>query len=122
MHSKLRKQIGGSVFGLILTLAFIAIGGFIGIQYIPQRIEISTVDSIMEDIRQDFLATRVGGVNDIARSLERHLNINEMNDMKKYFKITQESGIYVVRVSYERELNLIVTTRQLQYTRKITVK
>jgi hypothetical protein len=122
MFSMKRKQFGGSVVGLILTLAIICAGAFIGIQYIPQRIEFSTVDSILEDIRQDFLTSRPGGVNEIERALDRHLNINEMNDMKEHFTITQESGMYVVRASYDRELNLIVTTRQMHYARKIVLK
>lgn len=122
MYGRHRKQLGGSVLGLILTLVVIGIGAYIGVQYVPQRIEISAVDSILEDIRQDFLTTPVSSVHDIQQSLDRHLNINEMNDMKKHFSITQESGIFVIRVSYERELNLLVTTKQLQYQRKVALR
>lgn len=122
MYGRHRKQLGGSVLGLILTLVVIGIGAYIGVQYVPQRIEISAVDSILEDIRQDFLTTPVSSVHDIQQSLDRHLNINEMNDMKKHFSIAQESGIFVIRVSYERELNLLVTTKQLQYQRKVALR
>ena len=122
MYSKQSKQMGGSIFGLIVTLAIIGIGAYIGVQYIPQRIEFGTVDSILENIRQDHLTTRVSSMHEIQRSIDNQLNINEMNNLKKDIKVTHESGMYVVRASYDRDLNLIFTTKQLHYEKKVVLK
>ena len=122
MYSKQGKQAGGSVFGLIATLVIIGIGAYILIQYVPQRIESGTVDSILENIRQDHLTKRVSSMHELQRSIDNQLNINEMNDLKKHFQVTQEAGMYVVRASYDRDLNLIFTTRQLHYENKVVLK
>ena len=122
MYCKQRKQSGGSVFGLIVTLAIIGIGAYIGMQYIPQRIEAATVESMLENIRQDYLSTRVGSMHELQRSIDNQLNINEMNDLKKHIKLTHEAGMYVVRSSYDRDLNLIFTTKQLHYENKVVLK
>jgi len=122
MYCKQRKQSGGSVFGLIVTLAIIGIGAYILVQYVPQRIEAGTVDSILEKIRQNHLTTGVSSMHELQRSIDNQLNVNEMNDLKKHFNVTQESGLYVIRVSYERDLNLIYTTRQLHYEKKAVLK
>jgi len=122
MYCKLRKQTGGSVFGLIMTLAIIAMGAYIGVQYIPQRLEFSTVESILENIRQDHLARRVGSMQELQRSIDNQLNINEKNDLKKHFNLTHEGGMYLIKVSYERDLNLIYTTKQLHYNRSLALK
>ena len=122
MYCKQRKQTGGSAFSLIVTLAIISIVAYIGIQYIPQRLEFSTVESILENIRQDYLVRRVGSMQELQRSIDNQLNINEMNDLKRYFKVTHEGGLYVIKVSYERDLNLIYTTKQVRYNRSLAVK
>ena len=122
MYCKQRKQTGGSAFGLIVTLAIIAIVAYIGIQYLPQRLEFSTVESILENIRQDYLAKRVGSMQELQRSIDNQLNINEMNDLKRYFKVTHEGGLYVIKVSYERDLDLIYTTKQIRYSRSLPLK
>ena len=122
MYCKQRKQIGNSVFSLIVTLAVIAIGAYIGVQYIPQRLEFSTVESVLENIRQDHLVRRVASMQELQRSIDNQLNINEMNDLKRYFKVTNDGGMYVIRVSYERDLNLIYTTKQIRYDRSLSLK
>ena len=122
MYCKHRKQRGGSAFSLIVTLAIIAIVAYIGIQYLPQRLEFSTVESILENIRQDYLAKRVGSMQELQRSIDNQLNINEMNDLKRYFKVTHEGGLYVIKVSYERDLDLIYTTKQIRYSRSLPLK
>ena len=122
MYCKQRKQSGGSVFSLIVTLAIIGIGAYIGMQYIPQRIEAATVESMLENIRQDYQIKRVSSMHELQRSLDNQLNINEMNDLKRNIKVTQEAGMYVVRSSYDRDLNLIFTTKQLHYENKVVLK
>ena len=117
-----KKQGGGSVVSLIITLAIIGIIAYISVQYIPQHLESTTVDSILDKIEQDHITSRIGSVNDLNRSIDRYLNVNEMNDMRENFTITQSGGMYVVRVSYERELNLIYDTKQMKYEKSLTLR
>ena len=122
MYRIQRKQKGGSVFSLIITLAIIGIAAYLAVQYVPQQIEFSTVDSILRKIEQDHRKTRVRSVNELQHSIANQLNVNEMNDLKDSFEIRQSGGIYVIRVSYERELNLIYAKKQMKYEKTITLR
>lgn len=122
MYRIQRKQKGGSVFSLIITLAIIGIAAYLAVQYVPQRIEFSTVDSILSKIEQDHRKTRIRSVNELQHSIANQLNVNEMNDLKDSFEIRQSGGIYVIRVSYERELNLIYAKKQMKYEKTITLR
>ena len=41
------KQAGSSIIGVIIGLAIIGFGTYVGIQYIPQYVESSAVESIL---------------------------------------------------------------------------
>ena len=122
MYRIQRKQKGGSVFSLLITLAIIGIAAYLAVQYVPQRSEFSTVDSILNKIEQDHRKTRIRSVNELQHSIANQLNVNEMNDLKDSFEIRQSGGIYVIRVSYERELNLIYAKKQMKYEKTITLR
>jgi len=123
MDSTQRKQKGGSVVGLIITLAIIGIVAYIGIQYVPQHIESSTMDSILHEIELDNKRTPITSASELERTIDNRLNVNEMNDMKNSFEITQNGrGHYFVKVSYERELDLIYSKKQMTYEKTITLK
>jgi Tfp pilus assembly protein FimT len=122
MNNMQKKQGGGSVVSLIITLAVIGIIAYLAIQYIPQHLESSTVDSILNSIEQDHRTNRISSVNELMRSIDRQLNVNEMTDMKKNFDVTKSGGMYVVKVSYERELNLIYDTKQMKYEKSLTLR
>jgi len=50
MHTSQTTQRGASTIGLIIILAVIGVGAYIGLQYIPQFIECGTVDTILSNI------------------------------------------------------------------------
>ena len=117
-----RTQKGGSVISLIITLVVIAIGGYIAIQVIPQRIEAGTVDNILDEIKRNHQLYPVSNMNEIQNSIEKQLNVNEMNDMRGNIEVSHNGREYIITAKYDRELNLIYTTKQIHYEKSVFLK
>jgi len=122
MNISQRTQRGGSVIIPIIILAIIGFGAYIGIQYLPQYIEASNVDSILGNIEKANAKTPVNGVKGIQDIINKQLNINQMNDLKDNFKVKHDGEMYTVKVSYTRELNLIYKKKTIEYEKSITLK
>ena len=117
-----KRQHGASSVAGIIVLALIGAGIYIGLQYIPQRIESGTVDSILGDIRKAHASKPASQGKDIQAMIGRSLNINQLEDMQKYFTVTENSDEIVVNVAYERELNLLYTKKQINYNKSLTLR
>ena len=115
------KQKGGSAIGLIIVLAIFAYAVYVGLQYIPQRIESGTMDSILDSIVQNNKTTPVQNVSEILSAITRQLNVNQMDDMKDNFHVSKYRGTYIIKVSYERELNLGYEIKTIQYDKTRTL-
>ena len=122
MHTSQRTQRGASAITLIIILAIIGAGAYIGIQYIPQYIECGTVDSILSNIEKAHEKTPVTSVKTIQDMINKQLNMNQMDDMQDSFTVTQVDGEYIVKASYERELNLIYEKKPIKYEKTLTLK
>jgi hypothetical protein len=122
MHTSQTTQRGVSAITLIIILAIIGAGTFIGLQYIPQYIEAGTVDSILDNIERAHEETPATSVNSIRNMIEKQLDINQMDDLRDSFKVTQDEESYTVTVNYERELNLIYDKKPVQYNKSITLR
>jgi archaellum component FlaF (FlaF/FlaG flagellin family) len=109
------KQKGASAIVLIIVLAIFGFAVYVGLQYIPQRIESGTVDSILDSIVENHKNTPVQNVSEILSAINRQLSVNQMNDMKDNFRVSKYRGTYTIKVSYERELNLGYETKKIQY-------
>jgi hypothetical protein len=117
-----RKQNGASAIRLIVMLAILAYGIFVGFQYIPQFIESGTVDSILGSIEADHKASPVRSVNEIQGAINRQLDVNQMIDMKDKFYVTQNGGTYTIEVNYERKLNLGYKNKLMKYEKTLTLR
>lgn len=122
MNISQKEQRGGSAIIPIIILAIIGFGAYLGIQYLPQYIEASTVDTILGNIEKANAKTPLNGVKGIQNVIDKQLNINQMNDLKDNFKVKQDGEMYTVKVSYERELNLIYKKKAVKYEKSITLK
>lgn len=122
MNTLHKRQQGISAIGLIIFLAIIGAGAYIGLQYIPQYIECSTVDSILGNIEKTHKETPVSSVKDIRDRIDKQLDMNQMDDLRDNFTATQDGDIYIVKVSYERELNLIYEIKPMTYEKTLTLK
>ena len=116
------KQKGASAIILIIVLAIFGYAVYVGLQYIPQRIESGSVDSILDSIAANHKTTPVQNVSEILSAISRQLNVNEMDDMKDNFKVSKNRGTYIIKVSYERELNLGYETKTIQYEKTRTLE
>ena len=117
-----RKQKGASAIGLIIYLTIFGFGVYIGFQYIPQRIESGTLDSILDSIEAKHEASPLRSVDEIVDAINRQLTINQMNDMKDIFYVRKDGGNYTIEVSYERELNLIFKKQLMKYEKTRTLR
>jgi len=115
------KQKGASAIVFIIVLAIFAYAVYVGLQYIPQRIESGSVDSILDSIAENHKTTPVQNVSEILSAIIRQLNVNQMDDMKDNFQVSQYRGTYIINVSYERELNLGYETKTIQYEKTRTL-
>jgi len=117
-----KTQRGASTIGIIIILAIIGAGVYIGLQYIPQYIEASTVDSILSNLGKASKATPVSSVDALQDMIDKQLNMNQLDDLRDSFKVTQNGDAYVVKVSFERELNLIYEKKPIKYEKSITLR
>ena len=122
MHTSQTTQRGASTIGLIIILAIIGVGAYIGLQYIPQYIERGTVDSILSNIENANEETHLTSMKKVRDMIDRQLNINQMENLRDDFKITQDDEMFIVTVSYERELNLIYEKKIIKYDKSITLR
>jgi len=122
MNTSQRTQRGASAITLIIILAIIGAGTYIGLQYIPQYIECGTVDSILSNIEKAHEKTPVTSVKNLRSMIDKQLNMNSMDDMQDNFTVTQVDETYIVKVSYERELNLIYEKKPIKYEKSLTLK
>jgi Tfp pilus assembly major pilin PilA len=122
MDNSLKTQHGASAIGLIIILAIIGAGAYIGLQYIPQYIEAGTVDSILGSIEQTHAEAPVKSAGKVRDMIDKQLYMNEMDDLRDSFKVTQDGEIYIVTVSYERELNLIYEKKPMIYEKTLTLR
>ena len=117
-----RKQQGASPVVLLIILAIIGIGVYIGMQYIPQKMERGAIDTIMSNIEKDHASTPYSSKKEIESQIGNKLNIEGMNDMYNVFTVTEEDDGFVVKAKYDRELNLIYTKKPVPYEKILILK
>lgn len=118
MMNKCQQGKTGIVF--IIILALIGVGVYIGLQYIPQRMEAGMVGSILENLEQNYAEQTPKSVDEVNKSIEKFLNINEMEALKDSFSVTKtDEGEFIVTVSYSRELNLIFQKKTIPFEKEI---
>ncbi|MGB5715792.1 MAG: DUF4845 domain-containing protein [Gammaproteobacteria bacterium] len=122
MNSIQKTQQGISTIGFIILLAILGAGVYIGLQYIPQYIECSTVDSILENLEKTNRETPFSSEKGIQDMIGKQLEMNQMDDLRDSFKVTRDGDMYIVRVSYERELNLIYERKPMKYEKVLPLK
>ena len=122
MKTSFTTQRGASSLILIIVLALLGAGVYIGLQYLPTYIEAGTVDSILDNVEKAYDKSADNSVKSIQDRIDKQLNVNQLNDLKENFKVTQDDEEYIIKVSYERELNLIYTRKPVKYERTVILR
>jgi cytochrome c-type biogenesis protein CcmE len=121
MHNSQRTQRGASAIGIIIILAIIGVGAYIGFQYIPLLIEAGTVDSILSNIEKANEEKPLTSTNQIRGMIDRQLNINQIEELADNFTVTKDEETYTVNVNYERQLNLIYEKKLIETDKTLTL-
>jgi hypothetical protein len=114
-------QRGGSGIQLIIILALLGYGVFVGLQYIPLRIESGTVQAVLDNLVNSHRQEGFSDLRDLQAAVDKQLYINEREDLKNSFEVTSNRGRYVVTVRYDRELNLLYTKKTISTNESITL-
>jgi len=122
MKTGITTQRGASSLLLIIILALLGAGVYIGLQYLPTYIEAGTVDSILDNVEKAYDKSADNSVKSIQDRIDKQLNVNQLNDLKENFKVTQDDEEYIIKVSYVRELNLIYTRKPVKYERTVILR
>jgi hypothetical protein len=115
------RQRGASAVGTVILLAIAAYGVFVGIQYVPQLIESSSVDSILNSIEHDNRAAPGRSAQALRAKVDNHLSINQLTHLKDNFEVREWGSDYIIEVSYERTLNLLYETKTIKYENSLTL-
>lgn len=116
------KQAGSSIIGVIIGLAIIGFGTYVGIQYIPQYVESSAVESILIGVAKSHKTKPFTSTQAVQSALDKQLDVNQMYDLKDSFSVMRDDDTYIITANYERDLNLIYTSRKMIYDKSKTLK
>lgn len=116
------RQQGGSAIGLIIFLAILGYGVFVGLQWVPQWIESNTVTTVLDNIVEKHSKQPFGDTKAVKSAIENQLFINEMEDLLSSFKVTQYRGDLIIKVSFERELNLLYEKKLMPFEKTVTLE
>jgi len=117
-----QRQRGASGIGLIIILAIVAYGVYVGLQYVPQYIESATVGTVLDNVAAQHREEPFHDAGTVQAAIEKQLYINERNDLKDSFTVVPSRGAYLVTVRYERELDLLFKKKLMPYEKTLTLK
>ena len=121
MKKRIKRQQGSAAFTIIILLV-IAYGFFLGIQYVPIKVESSEMDSILDGLQASQKANPARDAGSVWAKVNNSLYINQATDMKQHFDVYEQSGKVDVTVKYEREINMGFGVRKIQYEKSVTLR
>lgn len=122
MHVMQKREHGASSFTVIMVLALVGAGIYLGLQYIPQLIESGTVDAILSDVKKAHALKPVREVRELNEMIGRSLDVNQLEELRKQFTVTESEDEFIVDVAYARELNLLVTRYPINYKKSLALR
>lgn len=121
-YEKLTSKTEGRIHHCQHRSSSTGVCSYIGIQYVPQVIESSSVDSILMTMRDDQKTDRITSVGDARTKLAKLLQINEMNDMVDTFTVRNPDGKVTIEFKYDRDPNLVYKRHPMRYEKTLTLR
>jgi hypothetical protein len=119
MHN---NEHGGSALGTVIFLAALGYAVFIGLQYVPQKIEDMSLNSILDSMHILQQQTPAGSVQAVEATIDRLLSTSELGELRGNFKVQQDGNTFIVTVSREWKLNLIFQEKLMKYEKTLTLR
>jgi hypothetical protein len=116
------RQRGASMLGTVIFLGLLGYGVYLGLQYIPQKIENMSIDSIFESIQKIQQEAPSRSVHEVEMTLDRLLTTNQLDHLRNNFKVYRDGDGINVNFSREWTLNLIYKEATMQYERNLALK
>jgi len=114
------NQRGGAIVPIIV-LVLAAYGVFIGIQYVPIKIEFSSVDAILESIETTQRVEPASSLAAVKEKINNQLYINQRQHLADAFEVKQNGGRFTIRARFERELNMGYARKMMVYDNSLTL-
>jgi len=114
-----QRQWGGSLFGNLILLALVAYGGYIGVQYVPQLIESTSLDSMLDTLESQHRTQQYESSHQVEQAVKNLLNLNGMDDMAQHIQVRESGQGTSIEIAYERELDMLYTTKTLRYQKTL---
>lgn len=115
------RQKGASFIVNIFLIALLAVGAYLGFQYVPLAIESKSIDSILSNLESTQETDRASSVQAVTEKLTRMLQINEINDMNDNFTVKRQGDKIIVEFRYDRELDLIYKKHVMHYQKTLSL-
>lgn len=115
MKSLQKRQKGASGIVIIIVLAVLGYGAYIGIQYLPQAIEYKAIDTIFSNLVSSHKTEPYSNEEAVREKVIRMLQIDERDDMTDSFSVKQRDNVITIKFSYERELDLVYKKHVIHY-------
>jgi hypothetical protein len=104
---------GGARIGLLLAIAFVAVGVFLGVKLIPVRVAAYEFSDFVEEECR-FAAVRKSDEQVRKRILEKAEDLEIPLDPKR-LTMERRGGEMIITASYEQPIDLAVTTWVFKY-------
>ncbi len=112
-------QRGRSIISILILLALIAYGVFVGMQYVPQFIESQSIGSILYSLKDTQHSEPVESIDEVRAKVIRMLQMNNMDDMTNKFLVTNELDGFTVTFDYDRQLDLLYKKKKMHYVKSV---
>ncbi len=114
-----RNQHGASALGTVMMLAVLGYGVFLGIQWVPQKIQNMSLDSILESLESKQKQFPMRSIREVESTLDALLGTNNLTALKDNFKVMQSHNSIAIEVSREWKFNLIYAEKAMRYEKSL---
>jgi hypothetical protein len=119
MSAARQRQHGRSIISILILLAIIAYGVYVGMQYVPQFIESQSIGSILYSLEDTQRSEPVESIDEARDKVIRLLQMNNMDDMANKFLVTNELDGFTVTFNYDRQLDLLYEKKKMHYVKSV---